>query len=185
MTSRFRLAALSLFCASAVALAGCSSKDSVEAENESAEAVAEKVSKLDFTPRPGRWESIVKIEKMEIPDMPPDAQKMMKDHFAKGQTFVSCLTPEEAAKPDADFFQGKESGCTYETFSMGDGKIDAVMTCQKGGPQQKMTMTGTYGEENYAMKVTADGEAQPGMPMSMAMSMVAKRVGECIGNEEQ
>jgi len=109
----------------------------------------------------------------------------MKQHMGTTQTFASCLTPEEAAKPKADFFQGKDSGCTYEKFSMGDGKVDAVMTCGRGGSSQKMTMMGTYGEQSYDMKVTADGEAGPGMPMSMAMSISSRRVGDCNGNEEK
>ena len=185
MTENFRIAALSAVALGSFALAGCGSNDTVEAENVSAESVAEQVAKADLTPQAGRWESTMTIEKMEIGGMLPEAQKAMKDHMGTTQTFTSCLTPEEAAKPKADFFQGKDSGCDYEKFSMGDGKIDAVMTCQENGHSQKMTMMGTYGEQSYDMKVTADGEAGPGMPMSMAMSITSRRVGECNGNEEK
>jgi hypothetical protein len=35
------------------------------------------------------------------------------------------------------------------------------------------------------MHVKTQGEMQPGMPMSMEMSVAARRVGECTGKEEQ
>ncbi|MCB2078012.1 MAG: DUF3617 domain-containing protein [Novosphingobium sp.] len=184
MTTPFRLATLSMISAGAIALAGCGSNESVEAENESAESVAEKVANAEIKPKPGMWESTMTVEKLEIPNMPPEAKEMMQAALGKGQTFKSCLTPEEAAKPNAEFFQGKNSGCTYEKFNMAGGTIDAVMTCSEGGQTQNMTMAGKYSEESYDIKVTADGEAQPGMPMSMAMSIASKRIGECTGKEE-
>ena len=168
----------------ALLLSACNDGDSVTAKNESVESVAAKVAKSDVRPRPGRWESTMKIEKMDMPGLPPEARAMMQKQLASAQTFTSCLTPEQAAKPNADFFQGKNSGCTYETFAMGGGKIDAVMTCAQNGRNQKVTMTGDYGPEAYAMNVSSTGEMQPGMAMSMAMSISSKRVGDCTGKEE-
>lgn len=66
---------------------------------------------------------------------------------------------------------------------MGGGKIAVDMTCDHNGSKQAMKMNGSYSEEAYAMNVTSDGEMQPGKPMSMAMELSARRVGECDGKE--
>lgn len=165
-------------------LSACNSGETVTAKNESAESVARKVAASTIKPLPGQWASTMKIEKMELPNMPPEAKAMMEKQLASAQTFTSCLKPEQVEKPDAEFFQGKSSFCTYDTFTMGGGKIDAVMTCGKGSQSRKMTMTGTYGPEAYAMRMSSAGEMQPGMPMSMTMSISAKRIGECTGKED-
>ena len=168
----------------ALALAACNNSDTIVAKDESVESVAAKVAKSDIKPLPGRWESTMKIEKMEMPGLPPAAKDAMSKQNAAGQTFTSCLTPEEVNQPNAKFFQGNDSGCQYEKFLMADGKVDAVMTCDRNGQKQKMTMSGTYGETAYEMKVTSTGETQPDMPMTMAMSIASRRVGDCDGKEE-
>ena len=183
MITTLRLATLPLVAIAAAALTGCGNgKDEVKAENESVESVAAKVADSDIRPSAGQWQSSMKIEKLEMEGLPPEAAAAMQKQMGATQTFTSCLTPEQAAKPNAEFFQGsKNSNCTYEKFSMSGGKLDAVMTCKEGGQAQRMTMQGSYGEEAYDIRVTADGEAQAGMPMSMAMSISSKRIGECKG----
>jgi hypothetical protein len=167
----------------ALALAACNNSDTIVAKDESAESVAAKVAKSNIKPLPGRWESTMKIEKMEMAGMPPEAKAMMDKQMASAQTFTTCLTPEQAAHPDAGFFQGNESGCKYDKFMMAGGKLDAVMTCDMNGRKQKMTMSGTYGEEAYTINMSSTGEAQPGMPMNMVMSVASRRVGDCDGKE--
>lgn len=170
--------------AAMVTLSACGGQsDTVEAENESVESVAAKVADSDLRPRPGQWESTMQIESLEMPGLDPQMQDMMKQQMGRAQTFTSCLTPEQAARPDAEFFQPGESDCTYEKFSMGGGEIDSVMTCAGNGAMQTMTMTGTYSEESYAMNLTAEGEMEQGQPMSMAMTVKSRRVGECDGTE--
>jgi len=179
-----RLTAFTTVAIGALALASCGSADTIEAENESVESVAAKVAEADIHPSPGKWVSKMTIEKIEIPGLPPEVQGMMKSQMGKVNESSSCLTPEEAEKPDADFFQpGPDSGCTYNSFKMGGGKIAADMTCEQEGMAQNMKMAGTYGEESYAMKVSADGNMQ-GQPMSMTMSVESRRVGECDAEGE-
>ena len=185
MLKNIRLAAFSGFALGVFAVSGCSSQDSIVAENESAESVAEKVAKSDITPRPGRWESTLKIEKLDFAGMPPEAQEMMKQHMGTARTSFNCLTPEEVEKPDAEFFQQDSSGCTYDKFVLANGKLDAQMTCVEDGAKRTMSMAGTYGEESYNLNVSADGQDPGGQPMSMAMSVTSRRVGECTGEEEQ
>lgn len=187
MIKSIRMSTLSILALGTFALAGCGSQeDTIEAENESAESVAEKVAKSNIRPTPGRWEAKMTIEKLEMPDMPPEMKDMMKKQLGSAQTFSSCLTPEQAAKPNAEFFRGSESsGCTYDKFEMGGGKIDAAMTCDQNGQTQNMTMNGTYSEESYDINVNVDGAAAPNQSMAMTMAISARRVGECNGKEGQ
>ena len=186
MNIRRRFAAGCILALGALAAAGCSSEKGVTAENESVEAVAEKVAgSTVLRPKPGRWEATVKLDHLDVPNMPPEAKELMQQHMNSTRTSVSCLTPEEAQKPSGEFFQPEASGCIYEKFVMGDGKLDAVMSCENDGQMQKMAMNGTYDEENYSLNVTSEGVGPQGMPVSMAMSVTSTRVGECTGEEEK
>ena len=58
-------------------------------------------------------------------------------------------------KPKEDFFAGKNSECRYDHFTMGGGKIDAMMHCGKEGHGQTMRMAGTYSSDELP---DADGD---------------------------
>ena len=90
------------------------------------------------------------------------AQKM-KSVMAQGQVhdLQTCLTTEDVKKPKEDFFTGKDSECRYEHFTMGGGKIDAMMHCGKEGHGQTMRMAGTYSSDAYQMQMAT--EARPAM----------------------
>ncbi len=182
MTITTRTTLLLAGAAAALSLSACK-KNSVEADNASVETVAKKVAASSIKPKPGLWVSTVKIDKMDIAGMPPQAKAMMQQQMAQSHTASSCLTPQQADKPDASFFQQAAKDCTYDHFAMADGKIDGKMTCKRGATSQTMTMNGTYGTDNYNMVINMQGEAQPGMPMTMAMNVSSKRTGECTGKE--
>lgn len=167
-----------------VLLAGCGDSKKVDARDESPAAVAEKVAASGMTPRPGRWQGSFRIEKFEMAGMPPQAQAAMNKSMGMTKTYFTCLTPEQAAKPDASFFQKGAEGCTYEKFTMADGRIDAVMNCRPGSGPTRMEMNGTYGADLYDLKVKGSGEMAKGMTMDMAMAVSSRRVGECDGTEE-
>ena len=169
-------------------LAACDSSPEVDIRDANASEVGEAVAESGvtgdaFQVRPGKWESKVAIEEMQIPGMPAAMQEQMKQTFAERQQtgFTSCLTPEEAKKPKADFFAGQDNNCRYDHFRMGDGKIDAKMRCDAGEAVQSMEMAGTYSPESYSMTMTTvrTGEPGPGGEVRMKMRMDAKRVGDC------
>jgi hypothetical protein len=169
----------------AFTLAACQQEEAVVAENESVESVSKKVAAANIKPQPGRWESTMKFGKMDIPNLPAEAKAAMQKQLGAGQTFTSCLTPEEAERPDTDFFQKGAEGCKYDHFAMAGGRIDAAMVCKEQGTEMKMTMAGTYSQTSYDIRVQSQGEMQPGMPMSMDMSISSRRVGDCTGKENQ
>lgn len=169
-------------------LAACNNEREVDARNASVEDVAEQVAEArgsDSFVRPGKWQSRVQIEEFELPDAPPEAREAMRSMHERAQVHESCLTPEEAKRPKEDFFAGDNTNCRYDRFTMGGGKIDAVMKCTGEGMAQTMAMQGTYGPDAYQMRMSMKAEAGAGPPggMTMTMRVDAKRVGECDGKE--
>ena len=168
----------------ATLLAGCGSdNETVEARNESAETVRDKVAQSGLRPQPGRWESRITIEKMEMPGMPAGMAEQMQKSMGAAQAFATCLKPEDVEKPDAGFFQKDASGCTYETFTMADGRIDGRMVCQAEGARTVMTMAGTYGETSYVIRTTNETAPEGGPPMKMTVAIESRRTGDCNGTE--
>jgi hypothetical protein len=182
----YRITTLSALAIGTLALSACGGGDTIEAENESAEAVADRVADAGMKPNPGRWESEFKIVKMDMPGMPAELKGMMDEQIGQVETSVSCLTKEEAEKSEKDFFRPPErSGeeCKYNSFKMGGGRLDADMTCEEGNATQNMRMSGTYGPDAYKMNVKADGNMGE-QKMSMEMEIASKRVGDCDGSEK-
>lgn len=168
----------------ALALAGCGSEKAVTAKNESVSDVAKKVSDAGLKFNPGRWDSTMKFVKMEMEGLPPEAKEMMAKILGKDRTFASCLTKEEAEKPDGKFFGQADKRCKYDTFSMGGGKIDAKMTCNAEQGTQTMMMQGSYTPDTYEMTMSINGAGPEGKAMSMEMRISAKHNGECTGKED-
>ncbi len=172
-----------------LALAACNSSPTVTATNASTAEIAKKMDAAgmgDQFVSPGHWEMKMTVAEMTIPGMPAKMAEQMKAHMGMGKTIASCLTPEEAKRPKGEFFNKGNGDCRYDRFSMGAGKIDALMQCTGGGGKRTMTMTGTYGPDAYHMAVASTGTAGADNPMagmSMKMEMDARRTGECTGKE--
>lgn len=167
-------------------LAACK-QQSVDVTNEKPSAVASKVPAADGAGairfQPGRWETEVKMIRLDMPGMPPEAKRMMEQMMGKGRTIGTCLTKEQAEKPDSRFFGQADASCTYDHFSMGGGKIDAKMTCKTSEGQQVTTMKGAFTGDTYQTTVETQGQGPDGKSMTMIMNVAAKRVGECTGKE--
>lgn len=173
----------------AAALAACGSEPSVKAENASVAEVQAKIEKAGGQAvflSPGRWESSVRIDKVEIPGMPAElAQRMQK--AVAGTVSASCLTPEEAKKPAAEFFGGKDRrDCRYEHFTMSDGKLDAKLTCGGEGGAATVAMKGDYSPDRFQIAMTTEAKAGTSGPGAMTMSATvdSKRTGACTAKEE-
>lgn len=173
-----------------VALAACNKSPTVNAKNATPEEVAKKVqaSGVDrIMVEPGLWQSKVTIEKFDMPGMPPEMASRMKTMMAQnqGHDFETCLTPEDVRKPKEDFFAGKNNECRYEHFTMGDGKIDALMHCGKEAGASTMRMAGTYAPDSYQMQMSTEAETgdEAGHAFQMQMRVEARRVGECSAKQ--
>lgn len=178
---------LTILCS--IALAACSKGPTISATNASGEEVAAKVKASGMDTQfvaPGHWQMTMTIREMSVPGLPPQMAERMKTHMGQAKVHESCLTPEDVKKPKGDFFGAADKSCRYDHFTMGGGKIDALMKCNGGEGARTMTMTGTYSADAYHMAVASTGPGAPGNPMtgmSMKMDMDAKRTGECTGKE--
>lgn len=168
-------------------LAACDEPATVEKKDASTSEVAKSVAGAGMKLKPGRWELTMNFSKLEVEGMPPEARQAMQQMMGEKRTFASCLTKEEADKPDGSFFGQQGEDCRYDSFSMGGGRIDATMTCKGAGPDAgasaKMKLAGTYSEDSYDLTMSMDGQAPNGKAMSMQMSLASKHMGDCKGDE--
>ena len=102
------------------------------------------------------------------------------------QKIVSCVTADQVKADKASLFGGMSKDCKYDHFAMGGGKIDGVATCDNDGHQTKTTISGTFSSDSYQMAVRSESSGKGPMEnMTMAMSVDAKRVGECRGTPDE
>ena len=169
--------------AALLSLAACNSEPEVDLDNASQEEAAQAVADAggsDIFVNPGRWQTTVTLEEMNVPGMPAQMAEQMKAQMNAVETTESCLTREEAQRPREDFFAGAQENCTYNRFTMAGGRIDAEMTCQEGGASMTMAIDGTYSADHYAARstMTMTGAGAEG-GMTVRSRVEAKRLGDC------
>ena len=167
-----------LCCAAAAALASCGSGGSGGSKGEqSAEDVAKEMSALKM--RPGQWEATNEILSATAPGIPPEALRSM---VGQKTTASSCVTPEQASKPSANFLAGqKDSDCTYQDFSMDNGRMTGTMNCSiRGMPgNTAMKMDGKYSPVAYDMNMDMNVGMPGGVKMNVKARTTGRRIGEC------
>ncbi len=164
----------------ALCLASCGG--GVDVKNGSPEDVAKAAAKARIQMSPGLWKTDVKVTEFDIPGMPKQAQAMMREQMAKGQSFEHCVTPEKAQKPDAEVFAGKGKGaCQYDHFTMDNGKVDGLMRCSaQGMGESKMTVTGTYAPTEMKMNIINEvSGVGPTKTITMKATNTSVRIGDC------
>lgn len=167
----------------ALSLAACK-RDGVVAKDESVESVAQKVAASDIKLSPGRWESRMKLERMEMDGVPPQVKDALARQMGAERTFSSCLTPEQVEKPDGGFFGGGAKGCVYKKFLMVGGRVDNEMVCSEGQTSMTLKVSGTYSASEYNVMTSTEMSGPAGTPMRIAASAVSQRTGDCDGKED-
>lgn len=174
-----------------LALGACQKQDSTASDgnavsltNASPEQVAAEAKGAGLATarfNPGQWETRIEMLSMDMPGMPGGGvgKQVMDKMLGEPMTVSSCMTPEEARKPNARIFSGKgDSSCIYRNFSMAGGKLDATLVCPAEGPggETVMTQTGEFTGDSFAlqtdMKVGDSG-------MRMKARVTGKRTGDC------
>jgi hypothetical protein len=127
--------------------------------------------------KPGLYETSME---MKISGLPANLAKAMQANKSDSK---SCVTEEEANRPNGDLFAGeKHEGCEAKDSQFGNGRIHGTLTCTgKGNGGQgatTITMDGTYGSDNYDVRTKMVTTAQ-GAAMTMEGHIVGRRVGEC------
>ncbi len=175
-----RLAVLTL--AALIPLSACNLFDAPKEEGGemSAEEVAEQLSEMKI--QPGQWEATNEIISASAPGVPEEALAQM---IGQKSTVSNCITPEQAAQPNANFLAvQKTSDCTYQDWSMEGGRMSGTMTCTGGQlpGTMVMKMDGTYGDEAYDMTMDMETSGLPGgITMTVQARTSGERVGECVG----
>ncbi|MBU6268093.1 MAG: DUF3617 family protein [Sphingomonadales bacterium] len=171
-------------CAMVAVLAlGACKKNEVDEKNVNPGTVAAKVAAAGDKPQPGRWETTLKLDSIDMPGMPPEAKAMMSKQMGTMRKFATCLSQEDAARPEAEFFNQGKSGCKYDNFTMSDGHLDANMTCKQGPGTMRMTLSGSYSATDYEVHTNTTMIEPGGKGMTQAMTMTAHRAGDCRGDE--
>lgn len=134
--------------------------------------------------RPGQWEQKMTITEFDIPGMPDEMKGMMSGQLGQTITISHCLTEEEVANTDADFFAGEgQENCEFQEFDRSGGAMTLRMTCSTPeGGTAKIAMSGEFNEESYSLTMDNEVSDVPGMPgggMTMKGTMEAKRIGDC------
>lgn len=144
--------------------------------------VAAEAEKLKL--QPGEWETTAVITDMDVSGLPASATRAAT---GTPTTTRHCITPEQAARPDAKILSGTRDGhCSYQRFSMAGEKIDAAMTCTPPGAPGKMamTLTGGYSPTAFAMGTTIKTDLPGNMAMTMKASVKGRRIGACATGAE-
>lgn len=160
-----------------LSLAGCSEPEEKSGQM-SAEQVAQEMSKMKM--EPGQWEATNQILSASAPGVPPEALRQL---VGQSNTVSNCVTPEETSRPSASFLAGqKNSDCTYQDFSLDNGKMTGTISCTGGALPGTlvMKMNGDYGPRSYAMNMDMTAANMPGgITMDIKAKTTARRVGEC------
>lgn len=181
----------------ALALAACNtSPDSgdVEMKNATIAEAHAAVSKVE-TITPGQWTVTTEITDVRLPGVAGQdaqmAQAMMQQMKGRTQTQTTCVTPDQARGPSSTLIGGTLNGaCSFESFSLQGGTLDAVMTCRKeGDPGQMVVAThGTYGGDTVDLESVTRVEQTLNQPQEQALRLVArvsgKRTGACTATKD-
>ena len=135
--------------------------------------------------KPGEWENTMEFVDISFDEsqVPAEARDFVPAFLEsmRGQikTKRDCVTPEEAASPNADMFSGNEdASCAYDSFEFGGGAMSMSITCNApGSGSVTITQQGTYTAETY------ESETQVAMPESEmgAVTISAKSSGRYLG----
>lgn len=165
--------------AGAILVAGCSGGEAdVDGDGEiSAKEVAAKAKAEGVKPQPGLYKATVTMTGLDIPGLPEG----MEGHGA-GATTTSenCLTAEDVDKGFEELVkQGQQGECSYESFNLDGGKLDAVMLCKTPEGSARMAMSGTTtptsSEYTATTKMNFEGVGEG----TMNFTVKQERIGDC------
>ena len=144
----------------------------------SAEEVAAELRTIRIDP--GLWEVTSTVTGASGPNLPRAAQARIKGHR---RTLRNCITPGQAARPEANFLRIQEDGrCTYRDFSMRDGRVQGEMRCAGAGQPETVTthMEGRHGPRAYEMRMHMVSTGMPeGGNITIETRTIGRRIGDC------
>ncbi len=119
--------------------------------------------------QPGLWEMTMRMQPMNIPNLPPEAARAMS---GKPTVMRNCIKPGDLDKAPDRVFASTKGQCSYSNFSMRGGAMRSTMEC-KGG--LKGQMTGRYTPTRYEATSVM---TLPG-GMRSTSTVTGRRIGAC------
>jgi hypothetical protein len=177
--------------ASILCLSACNKGPTVELKNASGKQVAQAVQEKGLMNsgsmiEPGLWESKATYSEMNIPGLSPQYAEKMKQSMAQSREKPShhCITEADLKKPKEDFF-GADKDCKFQHFTMGGGKMDIAMVCNREGSTQTMNMSGTYTPTTYSLEMAMNSSGGQENGMSIKGHIDSRRIGQCTGKSDE
>lgn len=151
---------------------GCGGEDT---RNMSANQVAATLADVPIAP--GAWEIASEVVHVAALNLPIE----VRDRMIGGRPALrSCVTPEQAARPNARFLAAGDNDCTYADFTMRDGRMTGTMRCpDPNGGATVARMEGDYRREAYVLRMTIETPMPDGAVMRVQTRTMGRRIGAC------
>jgi hypothetical protein len=126
--------------------------------------------------QPGMWETTVEVTRLSVSNMPQG----ITPPTPPPTTASYCLTAEQAAQPSAGFLTGggEAGGCSYENFSMANGRMSGSVQCNVAGTSSRSTFDGQFTPSSYEITTQVTATAA-GMTTETETRTTARRTGDC------
>lgn len=162
---------------STIALSACGQSGS---DQGGASDPGKAVEEMAFQFQPGQYRTVINIDKIEIPGLPPAALEQMKGMMGKGTNVEYCISPEQAAQGVEAMKQHMADGkCQFEKFEASGGSVESVMVCQGEGGSIRSTSKGTYTATGSVIKGVGDMQGPGGQKMHIEQTVTMERIGDC------
>jgi hypothetical protein len=162
-------------------LCGCGGERGEEKSDPSADQVARQLATLKI--EPGLWERSAQVTDVRAEAVPQELLQRLKERRGTGR---HCITPQQAARPEAQFLAGREGArCQSRSFAMEAGRMSGEMLCTdpRSGAQWTGRLDGRYGLSDYDLTIAMEMPSpfDPGQ-MVITSQVRGRRVGDCPAN---
>lgn len=163
-----------------LAAPGCGGGDEEAGANAATDRNAVAADLAQVQVRPGLWEVSSELLSASQPGMPVELAERMKGPRGAVR---HCITPAQAARPDAAFLAGRRSGqCSYSDFAMRGGRIAGTMACRSfDGAETRARMSGIYAPDRFEMRMDMETPGFGGATLAVVVRQSGRHVGECPG----
>ena len=144
---------------------------------------AERAAEMDydaFVPmKAGLWETKFVFSDIDVPTLGKSQKRQIMEEVAKGASSKSCLTPEQAKRPGADFFGGDGAEkCMYKSFDVSGQNVKMTLTCGMDGMGSvDMELAGVMGETEF----NYESEVAVRLPIVGKVKMTGNAIGKYAG----
>lgn len=129
--------------------------------------------------KPGLWETQVTFTDIQVQGLSEKQEKKLLSDISNQLSGQSCLSAQQARKPEANFFTGGHSDdCKYKKFAIAEGRLDMSVDCSmKAMATIDMDMQGPVS----ATALDLDISPELRLPMVGKVTLHGKAEGRYLG----